>query len=230
MAKTRRRAPRAHPLNAFPAIAVVAGLTEALAVFWPTYITLAIVAAALAYWVAGMIREPRLAKETECLVIGVLVAAVAVWKAAPWLGVIVAAVLLVRSAEAQHAVRGGVALWWPFSGRMYGVYRVQPRARAAKPAVPLPRRSLRELAADAANRLPGTSRAMLSQLEQHISRACQAGNCDDCAGTSCTHDCPHTKAAARRRASRDLARKAVGAGVHGTYSFDDAVAGDTPPF
>jgi hypothetical protein len=222
----RRRAARAHPLNAFPAIAVVAGLAEALAVWWPTYITLAIIAAALAYWVAGMIREPKLAKETECLVIGALVAGAAVWLAPAWLGLIAAAVLVTRSCEAQHAVRGGVAIWWPFSNRMHGV-KAPARETVARPAVPLPRRSPRELVADAANRLPGTTRALLKQ----VSGECLADECDSCEGTGCAHGCGHAAAARRKRSTREQARRAVGAGAPGRgYSFADAVGRDTPPF
>jgi hypothetical protein len=228
----RRRTPVAHPLNAYPAIALVTGLTEALAVLWPTRITLALIAAVLAYWIAGMIREPRLAKETECLVIGALAAGVTVWLAPGWLWLLTAAVLLVRSAEAQHAVRGGVALWWPFSSRLYGV-KARPAARPAKvkPAVPLPRRSMKEVGADVATRLPGANRALLAQLEQNVSLQCKAGNHGDCSGIGCTDDCGHAAAARRKRSTREQARRAVGAGVPaGGCTFEDAIGSDTPPF
>lgn len=227
----RRRTPAAHPLNAYPAIILVTGLTEALAVFWPTRVALAVIAAVLAYWIAGMIREPRLAKETECLAIGALAAGVTVWLAPGWLWLLTAAVLAVRSAEAQHAVRGGVALWWPFTSRLYGVKAKAARKPAAKvkPATPLPRRPLKEVGADIATRLPGAGRALLAQLEQNVSPQCKAGNHDDCSGTGCTDGCGHAAAARRKRSTREQARRAVGVPASG-YSFEDATAGDTPPF
>ena len=123
-----------------------------------------------------------------------------------------------------------MAIWWPFSNALHGV-KARPAPAKAKPAVPLPRRSLKEVGADVAARLPGANRALLAQLEQNVSPQCKAGNHDACSGISCTDDCGHAAAARRKRNTREQAKRAVGAGVPvAGYSFEDAIAGDTPPF
>lgn len=185
-------------------VALMSLITASCSVWWPNHWSLGFLAALLAICITAGLRATGFARRgPSALIVGCVIAGLAVYAVRPSLWWLVALGMALHITE-DMLTGHGVGLLWPITNRRYGGDGHQPAKRRSgrKPKSGYQKARDRALRGPAAPKPPAGPARSSGKGAISMCISCMAKNCGECKGQGCRCPQPDTSHPARKTARR----------------------------